>query len=166
MRSGTMTIIGATLILAAAAATGANAGGQTAAAPAAASVPVDPAAIVAGRQAAFLLSAADFGGIKAAIARGDDVTTQAFAARSLARWAKTIPAMFPAGTGIAPSEALPTIWTDRAGFEAKAAAYAEAADKLAALAKAGDKPGFAAQFGEVGKSCGACHDAYRVPDKK
>jgi cytochrome c556 len=161
-----MTVAVAALVLAAA--TGANAGGQTAAAPAPApaSVSVDPAAIVAGRQAAFLLSAADFGGIKAAIARGDDVTTQAFAARSLARWAKTIPAMFPAGTGIAPSEALPAIWTDRAGFEAKAAAYAEAADKLAALAKAGDKPGFAAQFGEVGKSCGACHDAYRVPDKK
>ncbi|MGY4397706.1 cytochrome c556 [Sphingomonas sp. UYAg733] len=165
MRSGTMAIIGATLILTAAAA---SAGGQrpAAPAPAAASVPVDPAAIVAGRQAAFLLSAADFGGIKAAIARGDDVTTQAFAARSLARWAKTIPAMFPAGTGIAPSGALPAIWTDRAGFEAKATAYAAAADKLAALAKAGDKPGFAAQFAVVGKSCGACHDAYRMADKK
>jgi cytochrome c556 len=155
----------ATLILAAA--TGANAGGQTATASApAVTVPVDPAAVIAGRKAAFLLSAANFGAMKGAIDRGDDVTTQAFAARALARWAKTIPAMFPAGSDGAPSEALPAVWTDRAGFAAKATAYAEAADKLATLAKAGDKPGFAAQWGEVRGTCGGCHDGYRKEDKK
>ncbi|MES2058711.1 MAG: cytochrome c [Pseudomonadota bacterium] len=161
-------ILGSALVLAAA--TGANAGGQTAPAAStpsrAASVPVDPAAILAGRKAAFLLSAANFGGMKAVIDSGGDVTKQAFAARSLANWAKALPGMFPPGSNVAPTEALPNVWTDRAGFDAKAAAYAEAAGKLAALAKAGDKPGFAAQWGEVGKTCGGCHDTYRKDDKK
>ncbi|WP_160296862.1 c-type cytochrome [Sphingomonas sp. ERG5] len=161
-------ILGSALVLAAA--TGANAGGQTAPAAStpsrAVSVPVDPAAILAGRKAAFLLSAANFGGMKAVIDSGGDVTKQAFAARSLANWAKALPGMFPPGSNVAPTEALPNVWTDRAGFDAKAAAYAEAAGKLAALAKAGDKPGFAAQWGEVGKTCGGCHDTYRKDDKK
>jgi cytochrome c556 len=117
---------------------------------------------IAGRQAAFRMSAALFGGMKGAIARGDDPRTLAFASRSLASWAKAIPGMFPAGSGEG-TEALPAIWSDRAGFEAKAAGYAAAAARLADLAKAGDKEGFAAQFDEVGATCSACHDKYRKP---
>ncbi|NYT40934.1 cytochrome c [Sphingomonas sp. R-74633] len=124
----------------------------------------DPTAdVIAGRQAAFLLSAALFGQIKAGVDRGDEPKTLGFAARSLAGWAKAIPGMFPAGSTAANSEALPVIWSDRAGFEAKAADYAAAATKLADLAKAGDKPGFAAQFAVVGGTCKACHDTYRKP---
>lgn len=124
----------------------------------------DPAAdVIAGRQAAFLLSGALVGQIKAGIDRGDDPKTLGFAARSLAAWAKAIPGMFPAGSAAANSDALPAIWSDRAGFEAKAADYAAATAKLADLAKAGDKPGFAAQFAVVGGTCKACHDSYRKP---
>lgn len=134
-------------------------GGHAVAAPAA-----DPAAdVIAGRQAAFLLSGALVGQIKAGIDRGDDPKTLGFAARSLANWAKAIPGMFPAGSAASNSEALPTVWSDRAGFEAKAADYAAAAAKLADLAKAGDKPGFAAQFAVLGGTCKACHDTYRKP---
>jgi cytochrome c556 len=124
----------------------------------------DPTAdIIAGRKAAFLLSGALFGQIKAGVDRGDDPKTLGFAARSLSGWAKAIPGMFPAGSTAANSDALPVIWSDRAGFEAKAADYAAAAAKLADLAKAGDKPGFAAQFAVVGGACKACHDTYRKP---
>jgi len=122
--------------------------------------------LIAGRRAAFLLSAALTGQIKGAVDRGDDPKTVGFAARALANWAKAIPGMFPAGSTAPTSDALPTIWSDRAGFEARAADYAAAATKLADLAKAGDKPGFAAQFGELGKACKACHDSYRKPDDK
>lgn len=129
--------------------------------------PVGTAAeIVEGRQATFLLSGALFGTMKGAIDRGEDVKGQAFAARSIARWAKALPGMFPKGTGIAPSAALPNIWTDRAGFEAKAASYAAEADKLAAFATANDKAGFAAQWAVVRGTCGACHDVYRKPEEK
>ncbi|MBN8812908.1 MULTISPECIES: cytochrome c [unclassified Sphingomonas] len=139
--------------------------GLAATAPTSRAVAADPAAdVIAGRKAAFLLSGALFGQIKAGIDRGDDPKALGFAARALAGWARAIPGMFPAGSGAAPSEAQPAVWSDRAGFEARAADYAAAATKLAELAKAGDKAGFAAQFGEVGKACKACHDAYRKPD--
>lgn len=139
--------------------------GLAATAPASRAVAADPTTdVIAGRRAAFLMSGALFGQIKAGIDRGDDPKALGFAARALANWAKAIPGMFPAGSSGAPSEALPAVWSDRTGFEGRAAGYAAAAAKLAELAKAGDKPGFAAQFGEVGKACKACHDAYRKPD--
>jgi len=128
--------------------------------------PVKHVEMVAARRAAFKLSAVDFLGIKAAIARGDDVKTLAFAAGALAGWGKVIPVMFPSGSTTPESEALPEIWSDRAGFEAAAANMAAASAKLAELAKAGDTAGFATQFGEVGKSCGACHTKFRKPEPK
>lgn len=117
---------------------------------------------IAARQSAFMLSGAAFGSMKAAIDAGGDVNHQAFAARSIARWAKTLASMFPAGTNVAPSKAKPEVWTDRAGFEAAAADYAAAADKLVALAQANDKAGFAAQWTETRNACQACHDKFRV----
>ena len=121
-----------------------------------------PAAdVIAGRQAALRLSAATFGSMKGAIDRGDDVKSQASAARALTSWARALPGMFPAGSNGAPTHALPTVWSDRAGFERAAAAYAAAADTLATVAAAGDKPGFAAQWAVTRKTCGACHDSYR-----
>ncbi len=129
--------------------------------------PADPTAeLIAGRKAAFLMSGALFGQIKAGVDRGDDPKTLGFATRALSRWATALPGMFPAGSGVAPSEALPTVWSDRAGFEARAADYAAATAKLADLARAGDKPGFAAQFAVVGGTCKACHDVYRKAEDK
>lgn len=125
----------------------------------------DATGVIAGRQAGMRMSGAIMGGIKGAIDRGDDVKAQAFAARALAGWAKAVPGMFPVGSDVAPTDALPAVWADRAGFEAKAAAYADAATKLADLAKAGDTAGFAAQWAVVRTTCGACHDAYKKADQ-
>ena len=58
-------------------------------------------------------------------------------------------------------KALDTIWSDRAGFAARAAAYSDAAAKLAQLAEANDKPGFAAQWQVMRQTCSGCHDVYR-----
>ena len=124
----------------------------------------DAATLIRARQSALMLSAATFGGMKGTIDSGGDVSSQAFAARALARWSKTLPTLFPAGTGKAsgtPTKALDVIWTDRAGFEARAADYAAAATKLAQLAEANDKPGFAAQWQVVRQACSSCHDVYR-----
>ena len=124
----------------------------------------DAATLIQARQSALMLSAVAFGGMKGAIDSGADVSSQAFAARALARWSRTLPTMFPAGTGKAsgtPTKALNAIWSDRAGFEARAADYATAAARLAQLAEANDKPGFAAQWQVVRQSCSGCHDVYR-----
>ena len=121
--------------------------------------------LIAGRQAAFELSGATFGGMKATIDAGGDVTKLAFSARALTDWAHALPGMFPAGSDGGATRALPTVWSDRAGFEKAAATYEAAATKLGELAKAGDKAGVAAQWTVVRGACSACHDSYRQPDK-
>jgi cytochrome c556 len=123
-----------------------------------------PEQIVAARQAAYGLSAADFAQLKAQADAGVDVHTLTFPSRQLARWARTLPTMFPAGTNLPSSHALPAVWSDRAGFEAKAAAYATAAQALAAAAQAGERAAYLTQWAAVRATCGACHDAYKSAD--
>ncbi|QDZ06699.1 cytochrome c [Sphingomonas panacisoli] len=125
----------------------------------------DADALIAGRQAAMKLSGATFGGMKATIDAGGDVTKLAFPAKALAEWAHATPGMFPAGSDGGTSKALPTVWSDPAGFAKASAALEAAATKLGDLAKAGDAPGVAAQWAVVRGTCGACHDTYRQPDK-
>ena len=131
--------------------------------------PAQPSAqeIVAARQAAFHLMGAAMGNMRGAIERGGDVSGQAYAARGVARWARAIPAMFPEGTAaVTPTRARPEIWGNKADFNAKALALAAAATRLAELAEAKDKAGFAAQHKATGATCGACHDAYQVPQRQ
>jgi cytochrome c556 len=121
--------------------------------------------LIAARQAGFKLQGAAFGGMKGVIDAKGDVKTQAFAAGAIAAWARALPGLFPAGSDGGTTKALPTVWSDRAGFEKAAETLATEAAKLADLAKAGDQPGFATQWGVVRNACSACHDKYRVPDK-
>jgi cytochrome c556 len=120
--------------------------------------------IVAARQSAYALSAADFVQMKAQADAGADVHTLAFPARVLARWARTLPSLFPAGTDLPNSKALPAVWSDRAGFEARATAYATAATALAEAAQSGDRAVFLTRWAAVRQTCSDCHDTYRRPD--
>ena len=123
-----------------------------------------PAETVAARQAAFNLTAATFGAMRAAVESGADLKPFTFGARGLNRWATAIPGMFPAGTNLPASAALPTVWTDRPGFEARAAAFQSATADLLAAATANNKPAFAAAVKATGAACGACHSTYRAED--
>jgi cytochrome c556 len=130
--------------------------------------PMQPTAqeIVAARQAAFHLSGAAMGNMRAAIERDADPKSQAYAARGVARWAKALPTLFPDSTAsVTPSRARPEIWVAKADFEAKAAAYAAAAERLAEVAASGDKQAFAAQHRATAATCKACHDLYQVPQR-
>ena len=124
-----------------------------------------PAQIVKARQAALAMSAVTFGAIKQGLDGGVDVSKLGFQARALAAWSAALPTMFPAGTGqgqtASDTKAKPEIWTNRTGFEAKAADYAAATAKLADLSKAGDTAGFTAQLGVVKKACDACHSDFK-----
>ena len=120
--------------------------------------------VVSARQAAFSLSNLVFGAMRPVIDTGGDVKPLTRNARVLARWARAMPALFPAGSNMGRTTANAAVWSDRPGFEAAAARYAEAASKLAQLADANDKAGFAAQYKMVGDACGACHKAYRLPE--
>ena len=151
MRIGTLALA-ASMILFAGAAASANM--QPAPSP-------DPSGIVKGRQAGMRMSGAVMGSIKGALDRGDDVKTLVFPAKSLAGWAGSIPGMFPEGSNVAPTEAQPAVWSDPAGFAAKAAAYQAAATRMADAAAAGDKAGVAAAFAEVRASCSDCHSTFK-----
>lgn len=150
------TIVTSLVVLACAAGA---AGAQTA--------PTSPSAAetVAARKAAFNLSAAVAGGLNAqAHAPTPDSRQLSSGAQALSRWAHALPGLFPAGTSATdmPGEttASPAIWANRADFEAKAAAYAAAADRLGELSE--DTEAFKAQLVVVSDSCKSCHQPYRV----
>lgn len=126
-----------------------------------------PQQIVAARQAAYHLSGAAMGNMKGVIDSGGDLRTQVYAARGVMRWARVLPTMFPDSTrGVGPTRARPEIWDNRADFEAKAAAYAAAATRLAEVAQSGDAAAFSAQFDATRATCQACHERYQVPQQR
>jgi cytochrome c556 len=119
--------------------------------------------VIAAREAGFFLMGGVFGSLKPVVESGQDVKPYAGSAEAIAEWAAVIPTLFPPGTQTGnDTAAKPEIWTDRAGFEKAAANLKAAAIKLAELAKANDKAGFASQFEATAKACGDCHKAYRV----
>lgn len=66
----------------------------------------------------------------------------------------------------APTKASEKIWKEEAKFKAAAEASQKAVAKLAAEAKSGDEAKFKAAFGEVGKTCKACHDDYQLKEAR
>jgi cytochrome c556 len=59
------------------------------------------------------------------------------------------------------SHALPAIWTDAAKFKQAQDQFQSAVTALLAASKSGDEAKVKAAIGDVGKSCGACHDSFR-----
>lgn len=74
-----------------------------------------------------------------------------------------LPALFPAGSGTGETRALPTIWSDRAGFEQVNANMITQLGVLRAAAASGDVAATTAAFGQTGATCGTCHRPYRGP---
>lgn len=109
-----------------------------------------------------------FGAIKAFVTKGEGSAADvAKNASMLSEAAMKIPEGYPKGTARGDydekmTRALPKIWEDWSGFEARSKALADEASKLATIAAAGDADAIKAQFGMVGKNgCGACHKDYR-----
>jgi cytochrome c556 len=86
-----------------------------------------------------------------------DAAKKAFA--TFAEAGDKAPALFPDGSQTGDTAALPAIWENKADFNARLA-------KLATESRAGseatkDLDSFKAQYGEVRKNCGGCHQTYR-----
>jgi cytochrome c556 len=95
---------------------------------------------------------------------GGDVEFDAHAvhhARALQGLAVMAGDVFPEGSAEG-SRALPAIWTDAEGFQAKVNAFQAAATRLAAAAEAGDRSAMQAAVGDMGRSCRGCHTDYRA----
>ncbi|MEY4270558.1 MAG: hypothetical protein RLZZ58_1774 [Pseudomonadota bacterium] len=129
----------------------------------AASVKVAVADMVAARQAAMLMSAANLGSIKALIDSGAGADKLGFPVAGLASWASALTGLFPKGSASSNSRALPAVWSDWVGFAAEGQKYSDAAKGLQAAVKGGDKAAISAAFDGVRGSCKSCHDKYQAP---
>ena len=96
-----------------------------------------------------------------------DVAAVRTHAATIARLAPEVSRWFPAGTGpdVGKTRAKAEIWQKPEDFAAKTRAFQGAARSFDAAAKAGDVAAIKASFGELGKTCKACHDPYRAPEK-
>lgn len=92
-----------------------------------------------------------------------DLTAVRAAARTIATLAPQIPSWFPPGTGpdVGKTEAKAEIWQKPEDFAVKAAAFNKAASDFYGAAQASDLAATRAAFGNLGKTCKACHDQYR-----
>ena len=99
--------------------------------------------------------------------KGEAEFDAAVANASLAIWAdasKTFGDLFPEGSESgSDTEAKETIWSDRAGFDAELALFAERAD-AAVAANPQDLEALSAAAGPVFKVCKSCHESYRIDD--
>ncbi len=96
-------------------------------------------------------------------ANGDlaEIATQA---TKIAELDKAFGGLVPPGSDKGDTLAAPAIWNDRAGFDAINQQSVDAAVKLAALAKSGDRAGLMDQYRALGKACGDCHRGYTTKD--
>ena len=80
---------------------------------------------------------------------------------------ETIPELFPAGTGPdkVKSDSLPEIWQQWGKFVELSKENAVETGKLVEAAKTGDVAKLKTQFQATRKSCGSCHDMFRVDDE-
>jgi cytochrome c556 len=122
----------------------------------------DPLTIIAAREDGYKKMAHAFYPIKKALEAGKPVTSMADDVQIVVDWGKTIPTMFPPGTeqGLK-TRALPTVWSEREQFDKNAADLVAQAEKLKALAVAGDTDGFKAQYVKTAEVCDTCHKTYR-----
>ena len=115
------------------------------------------------RKAAFTVMARHFG-VVAGMAAGRipfDAKAAADNAEIATMVSKLPYAGFVDGTDKGDTKADPKIWAERDKFNAAAAKMQEEMVKLNVAAKSGNLDAIKAAAGETGKSCKACHDAYR-----
>ncbi|MFP9136217.1 c-type cytochrome [Devosia sp. XGJD_8] len=74
---------------------------------------------------------------------------------------QTIPSLFPEGSIVDKSRALPAIWEDFEAFTAIAESGAAAAQTALDAATAGDNAAYMAAVEQIGQACGTCHQTYR-----
>lgn len=81
--------------------------------------------------------------------------------------APKVQSLFPAGTGpeVGKTRAKAEIWQKPEDFALKAHDFETAASQFDVAAKSGDLAQVKMTFEALGKSCKACHDLYRAPEK-
>jgi len=83
-------------------------------------------------------------------------------AQGIAASAAELDRIFPAGSNVGESEALPAIWEDADGFARAVANMQAAATAFVEAAEGGNAEAIGAAFRNLGMGCRGCHDNYRV----
>jgi cytochrome c556 len=127
-------------------------------------IPMSADAIIAARQAGYDNMSASVADMKRAVdAKVTEVKPFKNNADAIVHWAKAVPSLFPPGTEKGhDTKALPTVWSDRAGFEKAAMNLQVAGEALSKAAEANDPAAFAVAFQNTGKACGGCHHDFRA----
>ena len=87
-------------------------------------------------------------------------------ARSLQTLTGDIPALFPKDSDFGETKAKDEVWSKRADFEKRAKDTKTKAAAFAKAVQAGNQPGIAASFKELGESCKACHKDFRKKEEE
>ncbi len=123
------------------------------------------AAAVETRQKKFKQLGKNFKTISDNAKAGTPASDDALAAiETVGKLAPKLKSWFPEGSGPeagVETEALPAIWTDAEGFAAATAEFETAVATLVAAGASADGDAIKTAFGNVGKTCGSCHDNYR-----
>ncbi|MFT5501423.1 MAG: cytochrome c556 [Woeseiaceae bacterium] len=83
-------------------------------------------------------------------------------AKGLASGAREMDHLFPAGSNVGESEALPAIWEKPEEFAGAIAKAQEATAAFVTAAESGDPDTIGMAFRNVGMACRGCHDNFRV----
>lgn len=85
-------------------------------------------------------------------------------AAGLANGAAELKNLFPAGSDVEGSEALPAIWSEPEKFSEAIDAMVAATGEFESAAASGDSAAIGAAFRQVGMACRGCHDNFRRSD--
>jgi cytochrome c556 len=85
-------------------------------------------------------------------------------AEGLSNAAAELEHIFPEGSNVGDSEALPAIWENADEFQAAIDKMVDATGAFEDAAADGDPAAIGAAFREVGMSCRGCHDNFRKSD--
>lgn len=83
-------------------------------------------------------------------------------ADGLANGAKELKYIFPAGSDVDDSEALPIIWEQPEEFQKAIGNAEKATEAFSEAVSGGDRAAIAAAFRDVGAACRGCHDQFRL----
>lgn len=84
--------------------------------------------------------------------------------RTLIALQREFDGLFPPGSTQG-SNALPSVWSDRDGFSRASSAAIAAAERMLRVAETGSPRDTLEALYDYGKTCGACHDRFKAPEK-
>jgi cytochrome c556 len=121
------------------------------------------AEVIAQRRAGLKRMGQHMEAMKPVVEAGGEVKSLEPRIDDMITWFRGLPALFPPGSDVGDTKALPAIWQDFGKFEATDQALLGELAKLKQAAAADDKAGFAAMYKTLGPQyCGTCHRPFRA----